>query len=92
MRSLHSYTLRPEVFVRTGAIAVGALLLIPFAAFAARRRWAAFVLGGSLVVFAVELVPFVFPRFADAVSLSQAAASARNSSPSRLPSPEARPS
>jgi hypothetical protein len=72
VRSLHSYTLRPEVFVRSGAIAVAAVLLIPLAAFAARRRWAALVLGGSLVVFAVELLPFVFPRFADAVSLSQA--------------------
>ena len=70
--SLHAYALRPEVFARSGAVAVGALACIPLAAFAARRRWAAFVLGGSLVVLAVELVPWLFPRFADAISLSQA--------------------
>src|SRR6266487_404581 len=42
------------------------------AVFAARRRWAAFVLGGSLAVLAVELLPWIFPHFAGAVSLSQA--------------------
>ncbi len=72
VHSLHSYSLRPEVFARTGAIAVAALVLIPLAALAARRRWAAFVLGGSLVVLVIELVPWLFPRFADAISLSQA--------------------
>jgi hypothetical protein len=46
--------------------------MVPFAGLAARRRWAALVIGGSLVVLAVELVPWIFPRFADAVSLSQA--------------------
>jgi hypothetical protein len=30
------------------------------------------VLGGSLAIFALTLLPFVFPRFADAVSISQA--------------------
>ena len=70
--SVHAYALRPEVFARGGAIAVAALVCIPLAALAARRRWAAFVLGGSLVVLAVELVPWLFPRFADAISLSQA--------------------
>jgi hypothetical protein len=70
--SLHSYALRPEVFARGGAIAVAALVCVPLAVFAARRRWAAFVLGGSLIVLAVELVPWLFPRFADAISLSQA--------------------
>jgi hypothetical protein len=34
--------------------------------------WAAFVLGGMLVTFAIALLPFVFPHFADAVSISQA--------------------
>jgi hypothetical protein len=47
------------------------LLCVPLALFAPRRRWAAWVLGGSLAVFALTLVPFVFPRFADAVSISQ---------------------
>ncbi|HYY02244.1 MAG TPA: hypothetical protein VE736_00025 [Gaiellaceae bacterium] len=70
--SVHVYALRPEVFARGGAIAVAALACVPLAAFAARRRWAAYVLGGSLVVLVVELVPWLFPRFADAISLSQA--------------------
>ena len=72
VHSLHVYALRPEVVARGGAIAVAALVSIPLAGLAARRRWAAFVLGGSLVVLAIELVPWIFPRFADAVSLSQA--------------------
>jgi hypothetical protein len=66
------YHLAPELFSRGGAVAVGALLAIPLAALAARARWAAYVIGGSLAVFALTLVPFVFPRFADAVSISQA--------------------
>jgi hypothetical protein len=70
--SLHRYALRPEVVARGGAIAVAALACVPLAAFASRRRWSAFVLGGSLAVLAVELLPWVFPRFSDAVSLSQA--------------------
>jgi hypothetical protein len=70
--SATSYRLAPEVFGRSGAVAVAALLLIPLAALASRRRWAAFVLGGSIAVFAVTLVRFLFPRFADLVSLSQA--------------------
>src|SRR5262249_58070058 len=77
VHSLHSYTLRPEVFARGGAIAVAALAVIPFAFFATRRRWAAFVLGGSGVVLAIELVPWLFPHFADAGSLSQARRLAR---------------
>lgn len=67
-----SYRLAPEVFSRTGAIAVAGLVLIPLAALATRRRWSAYVLGGSLAVFVLTLVPFIFPRFADAVSVSQA--------------------
>jgi hypothetical protein len=70
--SEHSYRLAPQVFGRGGAVAVAGLLLIPLAALASRRRWAAFVLGGSIAVFAVTLVRFLFPRFADVVSLSQA--------------------
>src|SRR5207245_2465695 len=70
--SLHRYRLAPSVFERTGAVAVLALLAVPLAGLAARARWAAFVLGGSLAVFALTLPAFVFPHFADAVSLSQA--------------------
>jgi len=72
VRSETSYSLAAEVFTRRGAVAVLTLLLIPLAALAARRRWAAFVVGGSLAVFAVTLVPLVFTNFSDLVSISQA--------------------
>ena len=65
------YSLAPEVFGRSGAVAVAALLLVPLAGFAARRRWAAYVVGGSLAVLAICLVPWLFTPFSDAVSLSQ---------------------
>src|SRR5262249_37421903 len=52
--------------------AIAGLRAVPLAVFASRRRWAAWVLGGSLAVLGLTLVPFVFPRFADAVSISQA--------------------
>ncbi len=70
--SIHRYAVRPEVFSRGGAVAVAALVAVPLAGLAARRRWAALVLGGSLAVLGVELLAWVFPHFADAVSLSQA--------------------
>jgi hypothetical protein len=70
--SLHHYALRPEVISRGGAVAVAALVLVPLAGFAARQRWAAFVVGGTLAVLGIELLPWVFPHFADAVSVSQA--------------------
>ena len=70
--STHRYHVTEQLFSRTGAIAVAALVCVPFAVLAARGRWAAWVLGGSLAVFAVTLIPFVFPHFADAVSISQA--------------------
>jgi uncharacterized protein DUF6541 len=67
-----SYRLAPEVFGRSGAVAVMALLAVPLAVLAAKRRWAAFVLGGFVAVLALMLVPDLFTRFADAVSISQA--------------------
>jgi hypothetical protein len=70
--SLHRYALRPEVVSRAGAVAVAALLVVPLAAFAARQRWAAFVLGGTVCILGIELLVWVFPHFADAVSVSQA--------------------
>jgi hypothetical protein len=68
----HHYHLTEQLFSRTGAIAVAGLVCLPLAVLAARRRWAAWVLGGSLAVFALTLLPWVFPHFADAVSISQA--------------------
>jgi hypothetical protein len=70
--SLHRFHLAPEVIGRTGAIAVAGLVLVPLAACACRRRWSAFVLGGTLAVLLLVLLPQLFTRFSDAVSLSQA--------------------
>jgi hypothetical protein len=70
--SRHSYRLAPELYGRAGSIAVASLLLLPLAVFAYRRMWAAFVLGSMLATFTVTLLPFVFPHFADAISISQA--------------------
>lgn len=70
--SLDRYRIAPELFGRTGAVAIAALVAVPLAVFAARRRWAAFVLGGSLAVLVVALTPAIFVPFADVVSLSQA--------------------
>jgi hypothetical protein len=67
----HRYHVAARLFTRSGAVAVAALLSVPLAVFAPRRRWAAWVLGGSLAVFALTLLSFVFPHFADAVSISQ---------------------
>ena len=65
------FSVNPELFARTGALAVAALLLIPLAGLASTRRWAAYVVGGSLAVFLVCLVPWLFTPFSDVVSLSQ---------------------
>ena len=67
-----SYRLAPELFGRSGAIAVMALFAVPLAVFGARRRWGAFVLGGFLAVLLLTLVPTLFMHFADVVSISQA--------------------
>ena len=66
-----SYRLAAEVFGRAGAVAVAALVLVPLAGLALRRRWAAYVLGGFLAVAAVLLVPRLFVPFSDLVSISQ---------------------
>lgn len=70
--SPNRYRLAPEVVSRSGPVPVAALALVPLALLAARRRWAGFVLGATLTALFVLLVPLVFPRFVDAVSLSQA--------------------
>jgi hypothetical protein len=66
------FHLLPEVLTRTGAVAVAALLLVPLAGLASRRRWAAYVVGGTLPVLVVVLLPWLFVPFSDVVSLSQA--------------------
>jgi hypothetical protein len=66
-----SFRLAPEAIARGGAVVVAALLAVPLAAFAGRRLWAAAVLGGTVSILVVVLVPQLFTPFADAVSLSQ---------------------
>jgi hypothetical protein len=51
---------------------VAALALVPVAGLAARLRWGAFVLGGTLAVLLLMLVSPLFVHFGDLVSLSQA--------------------
>jgi hypothetical protein len=70
--SPNRYRLAPEVVSRSGPVPIAGLALVPLALLAARRRWAAFVLGATLTALFILLVPFVFPRFVDGVSLSQA--------------------
>jgi hypothetical protein len=70
--SCNRFRLAPEVLGRTGAVAVAALVLVPLAALAWRRRFAAWVLGGTVLLLAILLVPTIFVRFTDAVSVSQA--------------------
>ena len=67
----HHYRLAAEVFGRSGAVAVAALLLLPVTALAWPRRWVAFVLGGTLLVLLLLEVPWLFVHFSNAVSLSQ---------------------
>lgn len=64
--------LSPDAIARAGAVVVAGLLAVPLAGFAARRLWAAFVLGGSLAVLVVLLTPPLFTTLADAFSISQA--------------------
>ena len=70
--SVDHFSLAPHVFGRSGAVAVAALLLVPLSALASRRRWAAYVVGGSVAIFAITLLPWLFTPFSDVVSLSQA--------------------
>jgi hypothetical protein len=70
--SEESFRLSGELFARAGPAAVGALLLLPLAGLAARRRWSAYVVGGALAILLLTLVPPLFASFADVVSLSQA--------------------
>jgi hypothetical protein len=71
VHSIARYSLAPARIDRNGAVAVVALLMVPLALLARRRRWAALVLGGTVAVLGIELWPLVFPHFSDAVSLSQ---------------------
>lgn len=71
VRAPDSFSLAPELISRSGAVAVAALLLLPLAGLASARRWAAYVAGASLAIFALTLLPWAFAPFSDLVSLSQ---------------------
>jgi hypothetical protein len=71
VHSLARYSLAPARIDRNGAVTIVALLLVPLALLARRRRWSALVLGGTIAVLGIELWPLVFPHFSNAVSLSQ---------------------
>jgi hypothetical protein len=64
--------LRPEQMAWGGGVKVAALVAVPLALLAGERRWSAYVLGGTVAIALAALVPPVFERFADTVSLSQA--------------------
>ena len=68
----HHFRLAPAVLGRTGAVAIAALFLLPLTALAIRRRWAQYVLGGSLLILLLMEVPWLFVHLSDAASLSQA--------------------
>ncbi len=69
--NVYHFRLAPEVFGRSGAVAVAALLLLPACALAIRSRWAQFAVGGSLILLLLLEVPWLFVHFSDAASLSQ---------------------
>jgi hypothetical protein len=66
------FRMDPGLLASGGVAAVAALIAIPLALFAWRARWASYVLGGAIPVLVLVLVPALFSRLADLVSLSQA--------------------
>jgi hypothetical protein len=66
-----SFGFSPDAIARGGPVVVAGLLAVPLAALAARRLWAALVLGGSLAVLTLLLFPPFFTLLSDAFSLSQ---------------------
>ena len=69
--SQHRFRIEPSIVSRSGPVAMAALVLVPLAALAFRRRWSAYVLGGTAALLAILLVPTLFVHFTDFVSLSQ---------------------
>jgi hypothetical protein len=68
----HHYRLAPDVFGRSGAVAVAALVLLPLGGLVWRRRnWSAFAVGGTVAILLLAELPWLFVQFSDAVSLSQ---------------------
>jgi hypothetical protein len=61
----------PSAIARGGPVLVAGLLAVPLAGFAARRLWAALVLGGSLAVLTILLTPPLFTALSHVFSVSQ---------------------
>ena len=76
----------PEVFTRAGAVAIAALLLVPVAGFAARRRWAAYVVGRRARGVRVHARPLPLHAHSPTPSPSRRRGVRRGSCPSRSPS------
>jgi hypothetical protein len=68
----HWTIMSPGAIARGGALVVAGLLVVPLAALASTRLWAALVIGGTLALLFVLLVPPVFSAVSDVLSLSQA--------------------
>jgi hypothetical protein len=64
--------LRPEQMAWGGGVKVAALAAVPLAVLAGGRRWSSYVLGATVALALAALVPPLFERLADAVSLAQA--------------------
>ena len=83
-----SYRLAAEVVGRTGAVAVAALALVPLAGLAVRRRrWAAFVLGGTVARARADARARSSSRASPTPSRSRSRAAPPGSCRSRSPSP-----
>jgi Family of unknown function (DUF6541) len=67
-----SFRIDPGFLAAGGLAVVAALVAVPLALLAWRSRWAAYVVGGAVPLLLIALVPALFSRFADLVSLSQA--------------------
>jgi Family of unknown function (DUF6541) len=67
-----SFRIDPSFLAAGGLAVVAALVAVPLALLDRRERWAAYVVGGTAPILLVALVPALFSRFADLVSLSQA--------------------
>jgi hypothetical protein len=65
-------TMNPGAIVRMGTLVVAGLLVVPLVMFASTRLWAALVVGGTLALLAILVIPPAFTAAADLLSLSQA--------------------
>ena len=65
------YRAAPQAITRAGPVVVAGLAALAVLALAIRRAWALFAVTGTLVTLAILLVPELFTRFSDLVSISQ---------------------